>query len=118
MLAVKRIFRYLKETMNCGLWYPKNQNFQLSVYLDVDWDNYMDERKSASGGVFLLGDSPVAWLTKNKGSIYNVSDKSVLFPAVSGMPVFDRPGDNVTADTTPVGRELTTKAGKRLELSQ
>jgi uncharacterized membrane protein YciS (DUF1049 family) len=24
LLAVKRIFRYLKETMNYGLWYPKN----------------------------------------------------------------------------------------------
>jgi hypothetical protein len=27
LLAVKRIFRYLKETMTYGLWYPKNQNF-------------------------------------------------------------------------------------------
>jgi hypothetical protein len=24
--VVKRIFRYLKETMTCGLWYPRNQN--------------------------------------------------------------------------------------------
>jgi len=24
LLAVKRIFRYLKETINYGLWYPKN----------------------------------------------------------------------------------------------
>jgi hypothetical protein len=63
-LAVKRIFRYLKEIMNYGLWYPKNQNFQLSVYSDVDWDNYMDERKSTSGGGFFLGDSLVAWLSK------------------------------------------------------
>jgi hypothetical protein len=27
LLAVKRIFRYLKETMTYGLWYPRNQNF-------------------------------------------------------------------------------------------
>jgi len=69
LLAVKRIFRYLKETMNYGLWYPKNQNFQLSVYSDADWDNYMDERKSTSGGAFFLGYSLVAWLSKKKGSI-------------------------------------------------
>jgi hypothetical protein len=68
-LAVKRIFRYLKETMNYGLWYPKNQNFQLSVYSDVDWDKCMAERKSTSGGVFFLGDSLVAWLSKKQGSI-------------------------------------------------
>jgi hypothetical protein len=69
LLVVKRIFRYLKETMNYGLWYPKNQNFQLSVYSDADWANCMDERKSTSGGAFFLGDSLVAWLRKNQGSI-------------------------------------------------
>jgi transposase InsO family protein len=69
LIAVKRIFKYLKGTMNYGLWYPRNQNFQLSVYSDVDWANCMDERKSTSGGAFFLGDSLVAWLSKKQGSI-------------------------------------------------
>jgi hypothetical protein len=69
LLAIKRIFLDLKETMNYGLWYPKNQNFQLSFYSDVDWVNFMDERKSTSGGAFFLGDSLVAWLSKKQGSI-------------------------------------------------
>jgi hypothetical protein len=69
LLAVKKIFRYLKETMNYGLWYPKNPNFQLSVYSDVDWANCVDERKSTSGGAFFLEDSLVAWLSKKQGSI-------------------------------------------------
>jgi hypothetical protein len=69
LLAVKRIFRYLKGTMNYGLWYPRNKNFQLSVYSDVDWDNCVDERKSTSGGAFFLGDSIVSWLSKKQGSI-------------------------------------------------
>jgi FtsZ-interacting cell division protein YlmF len=69
LLAVKRIFRYLKGTMNYGLWYPSNHNFQLSVYSDDDWANCMDERKSTSGGAFFLGDSLVAWLSKKQGSI-------------------------------------------------
>jgi hypothetical protein len=55
--------------MNYGLWYPKNQNFKLSVYSYVDWANCMDEKKSTSGGVFFLGDSLVAWLSKKQGSI-------------------------------------------------
>ena len=59
-LAVKRIFIYLKETMNYSLWYPRNHNFQLPVYSDVDWANCVDERKIMSGGVFFLGDSLVA----------------------------------------------------------
>jgi hypothetical protein len=27
LVVVKRIFKYLKGTMNYGLWYPRNQNF-------------------------------------------------------------------------------------------
>jgi hypothetical protein len=27
LVAVKRIFKYLKGTMTYGLWYPRNQNF-------------------------------------------------------------------------------------------
>jgi hypothetical protein len=67
--AVKRIFRYLKETMTYGLWYPRNKNFQLTSYSDADWENCVDERKSTNGGEFFKGDSLVAWLSKNKGSI-------------------------------------------------
>jgi hypothetical protein len=58
------IFKYLKGIMTYGLWYPRNQNFQLNAYSDVDWENCLDERKSTSGGAFLLGDSLVAWLSK------------------------------------------------------
>jgi hypothetical protein len=54
LLDVKRIFRYLKGTMNYGLWYPRNHNFQLSVYSYADWANCMDERKNMSGGAFFL----------------------------------------------------------------
>jgi hypothetical protein len=68
--AVKRIFGYLKETMTYGLWYPRNQNFQLTAYSDADWANCVDERKSNSGGAFFLGDSLVAWLSKKQCSIY------------------------------------------------
>ena len=69
LAVVKRIFKYLKGIMTCGLWYPRNQNFQLTTYLDVDWENCLDERKSTSGGSFFLDDSLVAWRSKKEGSI-------------------------------------------------
>nr|GEU84908.1 hypothetical protein [Tanacetum cinerariifolium] len=34
--AVKRIFRYLKGTINLGLWYPKDSGFDLTAYSDTD----------------------------------------------------------------------------------
>ena len=43
---------------------------QLTAYSDVDQENYLDERKSTSGGTFFLGDSLVAWLSKKQGLIY------------------------------------------------
>jgi hypothetical protein len=55
--------------MTCGLWYPRNQNFQLTSYSDADWANCVDERKNTSGGAFLLGESLVTWLSKKQGSI-------------------------------------------------
>jgi hypothetical protein len=82
LLAIKRIFRYLKGTMDYGLWYPRNQHFQLSVYSDVDWANYVDERKSTSGGAFFLGDSLVSWLSKKKSSI-SLSTTEAEYIAVS-----------------------------------
>nr|GEX43290.1 putative reverse transcriptase domain-containing protein [Tanacetum cinerariifolium] len=34
--AVKRIFHYLKGTINLGLWYPKDSAFDLTAYSDAD----------------------------------------------------------------------------------
>ncbi|GKC89000.1 hypothetical protein Tco_1149649 [Tanacetum coccineum] len=34
--AVKRIFRYIKGTINMGLWYSKEIGMSLSAYSDVD----------------------------------------------------------------------------------
>jgi hypothetical protein len=70
LVAIKRIFKYLKGTMTYGLWYPKNQNFYLTAYSNADWANCVDERKSTSGGAFFLGDSLVAWISNKQGSIY------------------------------------------------
>ena len=69
LLAVKRIFKYLKGTMSYGLWYPRNQNIQLLSYSDADWANCVDERKSTNGGAFFLGESLVSWLSKKQSSI-------------------------------------------------
>ncbi|GJZ49495.1 retrovirus-related pol polyprotein from transposon TNT 1-94 [Tanacetum coccineum] len=36
LTAVKRIFWYLKNTINMGLWYPKDTGFELTAFLDSD----------------------------------------------------------------------------------
>jgi hypothetical protein len=44
VLAVKRIFRYLKGTKEFGLWYPKGKDLSLIAYTDADWAGCIDDR--------------------------------------------------------------------------
>ena len=38
--ALKRILRYLKGTMDIGLWYPKSDNFELIGFSDAHFFDY------------------------------------------------------------------------------
>nr|GEW17932.1 hypothetical protein [Tanacetum cinerariifolium] len=49
--AVKRIFCYLKGTINLGLWYPKDSGFDLTAYSDADHAGCYLDRNSTSGSV-------------------------------------------------------------------
>nr|GEX19046.1 hypothetical protein [Tanacetum cinerariifolium] len=51
---VKRIFRYLRGTVNMGHWYPKDSSFQLTAFLDADHAGCIDSRKSTSRGIQFL----------------------------------------------------------------
>nr|GEU70077.1 copia protein [Tanacetum cinerariifolium] len=65
--AVKRIFRYLKDTIHMGLWYPKDTGFELTAFSDSDHARCLDSRKSTSGGIqFLGGDKLVSWSSKKQ----------------------------------------------------
>nr|GEZ36748.1 hypothetical protein [Tanacetum cinerariifolium] len=46
--AVRRIFRYLKGTINLGLWYPKDFVFDLTTYSDADHAGCHLDRKTES----------------------------------------------------------------------
>nr|GEW31557.1 retrovirus-related Pol polyprotein from transposon 17.6 [Tanacetum cinerariifolium] len=57
--AVKRIFRYLKGTINLGLCYPKYSGFDLTAYLDADHAGCYLDRKiiTTQSGITLVGPS-------------------------------------------------------------
>nr|GEZ90563.1 ribonuclease H-like domain-containing protein [Tanacetum cinerariifolium] len=63
---VKRIFRYLRGTVNMGLWYPKGFSFDLTAFLDADHAECIDSHKSTSGGIQFLGDKFVRWMSKKQ----------------------------------------------------
>nr|GEZ14349.1 retrovirus-related Pol polyprotein from transposon TNT 1-94 [Tanacetum cinerariifolium] len=57
---VKRIFRYLRGTINTGLSYSKDSGFELTGFLDADYAGYKDTFKSTSGGAQFLGENLVS----------------------------------------------------------
>nr|GEZ39115.1 retrovirus-related Pol polyprotein from transposon TNT 1-94 [Tanacetum cinerariifolium] len=63
---VKRIFRYLRGTVNMGLWYPKGSSFKLTAFSDAGHAGCIDSRKSTSGGIKFLGDKLVSWMSKKQ----------------------------------------------------
>nr|GEZ61436.1 uncharacterized mitochondrial protein AtMg00810-like [Tanacetum cinerariifolium] len=63
---VKRIFRYLRGTVNMGIWYPKDSSFELIAFLDADHAECIVFRKSTSGGIRFLCDKLVSWILKKQ----------------------------------------------------
>nr|GFB64459.1 retrovirus-related Pol polyprotein from transposon TNT 1-94 [Tanacetum cinerariifolium] len=81
--AVKRIFCYLKGTINLGLWYPKDFGFDLTAYSDADHAGCHLDRKSTSGSVQFLGDKLVYWSFKKQNYV-SISTVESEYVAVSG----------------------------------
>ncbi|GKA12191.1 retrovirus-related pol polyprotein from transposon TNT 1-94 [Tanacetum coccineum] len=74
--AIKRIFKYLRGTVNRGLWYPKDSSIALTAYADADHTGCQDTRRSTSGSVQLLGDRLVSWSSKRQKSAAISSTKA------------------------------------------
>nr|GEW91988.1 uncharacterized mitochondrial protein AtMg00810-like [Tanacetum cinerariifolium] len=80
--AVKRIFRYLKRTINLGLWYLKDSSFDLTAYSYADHAGCHLDRKSTSGSVQFLGDKLVCWSSKKQNCV-SISTSESKYVAVS-----------------------------------
>ncbi|GJZ46214.1 retrovirus-related pol polyprotein from transposon TNT 1-94 [Tanacetum coccineum] len=81
--ALKRVFRYLKGTINWGLWYPKDTAMALTAYVDADHAGCQDTQRSMSGSAQFLGDKLVSWSSKKQKSTA-ISTTEVEYIAVSG----------------------------------
>ncbi|GJY71617.1 putative ribonuclease H-like domain-containing protein [Tanacetum coccineum] len=61
LLAVKRIFRYLKGKSTLGLWYSRDSPFELVSYTNSDYAGATQDRKSTTGGCQILGNKLISW---------------------------------------------------------
>ncbi|GJX49148.1 putative ribonuclease H-like domain-containing protein [Tanacetum coccineum] len=68
LLAVKRIFRYLKGKSTLGLWYSRDSPFELVSYTNSDYAGATQDRKSTTGGCQFLGNKLISWQCKKQTS--------------------------------------------------
>lgn len=61
---VKRILCYIAGSIEFRLWYSKSSNFKLVAFTDSDWAGSLDDRRSTSRIVFMLGSSAVTWSSR------------------------------------------------------
>ncbi|KAE8712478.1 hypothetical protein F3Y22_tig00110253pilonHSYRG00036 [Hibiscus syriacus] len=62
--AVKRILRYLNETLEYGLFFSQSGNFSLVFYTDADWVASVEDRRSTTDYCVYLGEQVANILTK------------------------------------------------------
>ncbi|GKB21593.1 hypothetical protein Tco_0855516 [Tanacetum coccineum] len=109
--AIKRVFRYLKGTINMGLWYPKDNAMSLTAYADADHAGCQDSRRSMSGSAQFLKDRLVSWsLKKQRSTAISTTEaeyiamsgcvQKALFKEVKGMEeIFDQMSAEVDQNT-------------------
>lgn len=66
MLAAKRALRYLKGTLELGIFYKRGAELKVEAYTDSDYAGDVDDRKSTSGYVFLLSGAAVCWSSRKQ----------------------------------------------------
>ncbi|GJQ96426.1 retrotransposon protein, putative, ty1-copia subclass [Tanacetum coccineum] len=83
LTAIKRIFRYLRGTVNRGLWYSKDSSIALTAFADAIHASCQDTRRSTSGSMQFLGDRLISWSLKRQKSAA-MSSTEAEYIALSG----------------------------------
>ena len=69
LIAAKHVMRYLKGTIDFGLYYVRDRDYILYGYTDSDWEGSVVDRKSTLGGCYCLGSTMISWFSKKQSSV-------------------------------------------------
>jgi hypothetical protein len=68
-MAVKRIFRYLQGTLQMKLQFGATPSKEVLGYRDADWGGDLEDRRSTTGFVFMIGGAAISWSSKRQPTI-------------------------------------------------
>jgi hypothetical protein len=60
LTTAKRILRYVRGTMDMGLWIVKSPSMLVNGFSDPDWAGWLDDRRSIGGFAIFLGSNLVS----------------------------------------------------------
>ena len=69
LVAVKRIFTYLRGTSDLSMWYPRGGSLNLHGYSDADYARSLVDRKSTSCIAHYLRPCFIFWACKKQNSV-------------------------------------------------
>ncbi len=69
LVAAKHVMRYLKGTIDFGLYYDGSHEYRLYGYTDADWAGSISDRKSTSGRCFCLRSAMSSWFSRKQSSV-------------------------------------------------
>ena len=69
LVAAKHVMRYLKGTIDFGLYYDNSHEYRLYGYTDADWAESISNKKSTSGGCYTLGSAMISWFSRKQSSV-------------------------------------------------
>ena len=79
----KKKFRYLQGTKEFGLFYKNGEKSNLFGFTDSDYAGDLDDRKSTSGYVFMMGTGAVSWSSKKQPIVTLSSTEAEFVVAIA-----------------------------------
>ena len=64
--TIKRLLRYLKQTIFHGIQLQKAGSPVLRIFSDADWAGNLDDQTSTSAYISFLGFNPISWSSKKQ----------------------------------------------------